>query len=108
MSPLVATTKMQGWIRSRHLIYSGNFVILETLEYSMVDSFCECVEALGGILISVGPFRKALISNHRKAILYQGKASLPNPHYDLKQYWLNHGSPSSRFDGQRCLAATAS
>ncbi|MGB3694897.1 MAG: hypothetical protein WA865_07860 [Spirulinaceae cyanobacterium] len=100
LTPIVATTKMQAWIRSRHLVYSGKFFVLETSEYATIESFCECVEALGEILISVEPLRKALISNQRKVILYQAKASLHNPHHDLKQYWLNHGSSSSRFENQ--------
>ncbi len=47
MLPPVASKKMQAWIRSRHLICSGNFFIFETLEYSTVERFEKCVKGLG-------------------------------------------------------------
>ncbi|CDN17102.1 CpeR homolog, phycoerythrin linker-proteins region [Richelia intracellularis] len=44
---------MQCWIRSRHLICSGNFFVFETVDYSAVDPFAECIKSLGGSVISV-------------------------------------------------------
>ena len=61
MLPPVARKKMQAWIRSRHLICSGNFFIFETLEYSTIERFEKCVEGLGGTFISVEPVRKVWI-----------------------------------------------
>lgn len=58
MLPPSATKKMQDWIRSRHLICSGNFFVFETVEFSTVDKFQDCVEALGGTLIAVEPLKK--------------------------------------------------
>ncbi|MDJ0715482.1 MAG: CpeR family transcriptional regulator [Prochloraceae cyanobacterium] len=98
MLPPLAQKKMQCWIRSRHLICEGNFFILETLEYSTVERFEECVSSLGGSLISVEPVRKVWIGNHRKVILYQAKASLHTPHHELKQYWIKYGGFHTKFD----------
>ncbi|MEM9149267.1 MAG: CpeR family transcriptional regulator [Cyanobacteria bacterium P01_F01_bin.3] len=98
MLPPPAKKKMQAWIRSRHLICSGNFFIFETVEFSTVDKFEACVEALGGTLISVEPLRKIWIGSHRRVVLYQVKASLHTPHHELNQYWIKYGSFRTRFD----------
>ncbi len=102
MLPPVACKKMQAWIRSRHLICNGHFFIFETLEYSTVERFEECVNSLGGTLISVEPIRKVWIGNHRQVVLYQAKASLHTPHHELKQYWIKYGGFYSRFDERSC------
>ncbi len=96
--PSVARQKMRAWIRSRHLICSGNFFIFETVEFSAVERFEDCVMGLGGTLISVEPVKRVWMGNHRKVILYQAKASLHTPHHDLKQYWFKYGSFYTRFD----------
>jgi phycoerythrin-associated linker protein len=98
MLPPNAEKKMQSWIRSRHVICSGNFFILETVEYSTIDRFTECVESLGGTLISVEPIKKVWIGNHRQVILYRVNASLHTPHHQLKQYWIKYGGFYTRFD----------
>ena len=98
MLPPVACKKMQAWIRSRHLICSGNFFIFETLDYSAVERFEQCVISLGGTLISVEPTKRVWMGNHRQLLLYQAKASLHTPHHDLKQYWYKNGSFNTRFD----------
>ena len=98
MLPPVANKKMKAWIRSRHLICSGNFFIFETLDYSTIERFEPCVESLGGTLISVEPLKRVWIGTHRRILLYQAKASLHTPHHELKQYWYQKGSFKSRFD----------
>lgn len=98
MLPPIAHKKMQTWIRSRHLICSGNFFILETLEYTTVERFEECVKSLGGTLISVEPIKKVWIGTHRQVMLYRAKASLHTPNHDLRQYWIKHGGFYTRFD----------
>ncbi|NEP43484.1 MAG: CpeR family transcriptional regulator [Okeania sp. SIO2H7] len=98
MLPPVARKKMQGWIRSRHLICSGNFFIFETLDCSALERFEECVVNLGGTLICVEAIKRVWIGNHRQILLYQAKASLHTPHHDLKQYWYKYGSFYTRFD----------
>lgn len=94
----VANKKMQCWIRSRHLIRSGNFFIFETLDYTAVERFEECVKSLGGTLISVEPVKLVWMGNHRQIMLYRAKASLHTPHHDLQQYWYKNGSHHTRFD----------
>ncbi len=98
MLPPQAQKKMKAWIRSRHLIRSGNFFIFETVEYSTVDKFQDCLKALGGTLISVNPVKKIWIGDHRRVVLYRAKASLHTPHHDLQQYWIKYGSFHTRFD----------
>jgi phycoerythrin-associated linker protein len=98
--PPEAQKKMQGWIRSRHLICSGNFFVFETVDFSAVDRFSECVTALGGTVISVDPVDKIWMGDHRQVILYRAKASLHTPCHALKQYWLKYGGFRSRFDAQ--------
>lgn len=98
MLPPVARQKMQTWIRSRHLICSENLFIFETLDYSAVERFEECVKSLGGVLISVDAKDRVWMGNHRQVILYQAKANLHNPHHELKQYWFKHGSFYTKFD----------
>lgn len=98
MLPPEAQKKMQAWIRSRHLIRSGNFFIFETVEYSTIEKFQDCVKALGGTLICVEPLKKIWIGNHRRVVLHQAKASLHTPHHDLNQYWIKYGSFHTRFD----------
>ncbi len=98
MLPPPASKKMKAWIRSRHLICSGNFFIFETVEASTVDKFEACVVALGGSLISVEPLKKIWIGTHRRVVLHQAKASLHTPHHDLNQYWIKYGSFRTRFD----------
>jgi phycoerythrin-associated linker protein len=98
MLPPVACKKMQAWIRSRHLICSGHFYIFETLESSSVERFEECVNSLGGTLISVEPVKKIWIGNSRQVWLYQAKASLHTPHHELKQYWIKFGGFHTKFD----------
>jgi phycoerythrin-associated linker protein len=96
--PPIAQKKMQCWIRSRHLICAGNFFIYETVDYSAVERFAECTEALGGTLISVDPVGKIWMGEHRQVILYRAKASLHTPHHALQQYWIKYGSFRTRFD----------
>jgi phycoerythrin-associated linker protein len=98
MLPPEARKKMQSWIRSRHLICSGNFFIFQTVDYSAIERYDEYIKALGGTLISVAPIDKVWIGDHRQVILYEAKASLHTPCHDLKQYWLKYGSFHTRFD----------
>jgi phycoerythrin-associated linker protein len=95
--PLNAQKKMQCWIRSRHLICSGNFFIFETVDYSAIERFTECIDTLGGTLISVEPIGKIWMGEHRQVHLYQARASLFAPWPDLKNYWLKYGSFRTRF-----------
>jgi len=46
MLPPIACKKMQAWIRSRHLIFSAQLLIFETLNYPAVERFEECVNSL--------------------------------------------------------------
>ncbi|WP_310490339.1 CpeR family transcriptional regulator [Chamaesiphon sp. VAR_69_metabat_338] len=96
--PPIAQKKMQCWIRSRHLIYSGNFFIYETVDYSAVERFGDCIEALGGAVISVNSVGKVWMGDRRQVILYRAKASLQTPHHDLHHYWIKYGSFRTRFD----------
>lgn len=89
---------MQAWIRTRHLICSGNFFVLETLEYTTVERFEACLKSLGGTLICVEPIKKVWIGSHRQVLLYRAKASLHTPNNDLRQYWLKYGGFYTRFD----------
>lgn len=98
MLPPTARRKMQAWIRSRHLICSGNFFILETLEYTTVERFEDCLKSLGGTLITVEPIKKVWIGSHRQVLLYRAKASLNTPNNDLRQYWIKNGGFYTRFD----------
>ena len=96
--PPIAQKKMQCWIRSRHLIYSGNFFIYETVDFSAVERFGDCVEALGGTVIAVNSVGKIWMGDRRQVILYRAKASLHTPHHTLQQYWIKYGSFRTRFD----------
>jgi phycoerythrin-associated linker protein len=98
MLPPNAEKKLQSWIRSCHLICSGHFFIFETVDYTTIERFTECIKILGGTLISVEPVDKIWMGDHRQVLLYQAKASLHTPHHDLKQYWLKYGSFRTRFD----------
>ncbi len=98
--PPEAQKKMQAWIRSRHLICSGHFYIFETVDYSAVDRFTDCIKSLGGTLISVAPIGKIWMGDHRQVHLYRTKASLHTPCHTLKQYWIKYGSFRTRFDEQ--------
>lgn len=100
LSQSEAQKKMRCWIRSRHLICSGHFYIFETVDYTAVDRFEECISSLGGTLISVEPIDKIRIGEHRQVMLYQAKASLLTPCRELKQYWLKYGHPCSRFENR--------
>ncbi len=100
MLPSEAQKKMQCWIRSRHLICSGNFFIFESVDYSAVERFSEGVAALGGTLISVDPVDKIWMGDHRQVVLYRVKASLHTPCHALKQYWIKYGGFRTRFDPQ--------
>ncbi|WP_432812678.1 CpeR family transcriptional regulator [Pantanalinema sp. GBBB05] len=95
-----AHKKLQCWIRSRHVICSGSFFIFETVDYSAVERFTECIGALGGSIIAVDSVGKIWMGDHRQVILYRAKASLHTPNHDLKQYWIKYGSFRTRFDQQ--------
>jgi phycoerythrin-associated linker protein len=98
MYPVEAEKKLQAWIRSHHLVCSGSFFLLETVEYSTIDRFTECVDTLGGTIIGVDSLKKLWIGKHRQVILYRVKASLNTPNHGLRQYWSKYGSFYSRFD----------
>jgi phycoerythrin-associated linker protein len=98
--PPTAEKKIQCWIRSRHVICSGNFFVFETVDYSAIERFIACIQALGGTVISVDPISKLWMGDHRQVILYRVKASLHTPHHDLKQYWIKYGNFRTRFDQQ--------
>jgi phycoerythrin-associated linker protein len=100
MLPPEAEKKMQYWIRSRHLICSGNLYVFETVDYSAVERFAECVTTLGGTVIAVDAVDKVWIGDRRQVILYRSKASLHTPHHKLKQYWIKYGNFRTRFDQQ--------
>jgi phycoerythrin-associated linker protein len=97
MLPPQAEKKLKTWIRSRHLICSGNFFMFDTLDYSTIERFTECVEILGGALICVEPLKKIWIGN-RPVILHRAKASLHTTHHDIKEYWIKYGGFYTRFD----------
>lgn len=96
--PPVADKKLQAWIRSRHLICSGNFFVFETVDYTAIERFTECIAALGGTLICVECVGKFWIGDRRQVVLYRAKASIHTPCHDLKQYWIKYGSFYTRFD----------
>ncbi|MGK7889942.1 MAG: CpeR family transcriptional regulator [Leptolyngbyaceae cyanobacterium] len=98
--PPEARKKMQGWIRSHHLICSGNYFIFETLDYSAIERYDHYVTALGGTVISINSIGKVWMGNHRQVILYRAKASLHTPHHKLKQYWIKYGSFRTKFAQQ--------
>ncbi|BAZ37788.1 phycoerythrin-associated linker protein, CpeR [Calothrix sp. NIES-4101] len=98
MLPPSARKKMQTWIRSRHLICDGQFLIFESLEYPAIERFEQCITSLGGSLISVELCKRVWMGNHRQVILYQAKASLYTPNHDIKQYWFKYGGCYTRFD----------
>lgn len=100
MLPPIAEKKLQCWIRSRHAICSGNFFVFETVDYSALERFTECIAALGGSIVAVDSIGKIWIGRHRQVILYRVKASLHTPHHGLKQYWIKYGSFRTRFDLQ--------
>lgn len=100
MLPPEAQKKMQSWIRSRHLICSGNFYVFESVDSSAIERFTESIEVLGGTLISVETIGKIWMGDHRQVLLYRAKASLHTPCHDLKQYWIKYGSFRTRFDEQ--------
>ncbi|MGD1851422.1 MAG: CpeR family transcriptional regulator, partial [Cyanophyceae cyanobacterium] len=58
MLPPAAEKQLRTWIRSRHLICSGNFYLFHTVENSAVERYVVCIESLGGTVISVSPIRK--------------------------------------------------
>lgn len=98
MLPPQAQKRLQCWIRSRHLICSGNFYLFETIDSSAIERFTESISALGGTLISVDAIDKIWMGDHRQVILYRAKASLHTPCHNLKQYWFKYGSFHTRFD----------
>lgn len=98
MLPPIAEKKLQCWIRSRHAIYSGNFFVFETVDYTAIERFDDCITALGGTVISVESIGKIWIGDRRQVILYHARASLHTPHHNLKQYWIKYGSFRTRFD----------
>lgn len=98
MLPPEAQKKLQCWIRSRHLICSGHFFIFETVDSSACDRYADCIQSLGGTLISVETIGKIWMGDHRQVLLYRAKASLHTPCHDLKQYWIKYGSFRTRFD----------
>jgi len=100
MLPPIAERKLECWIRSRHLICSGNFFVFETVDSSAIERFTDCITALGGTVISVNSNGKIWMGDHRQVILYRVKASLHTPHPDLKQYWIKYGNFRTRFDPQ--------
>ncbi len=101
MLPPVAKKKMQGWIRSRHLVCNDNFLVFETFDGSTIDKFEECVSSLGGELLSVEPLKKVWRGRHRRVILYQAKATLNTSNHPVHQYWYEKGSFYTKFD-DRC------
>lgn len=98
MLPPIAKKKMQGWIRSRHLICSGNIFIFETFDCATIEKFEECITSLGGKLICVNASKKVWRGSHRRVILYQARAKLDVNNHSLKQYWYEKGSFYTRFD----------
>ncbi len=98
--PPLAEKRVQSWIRSRHVICSGNFFVFETMDYSALDRFTESIRALGGTVIAIDSVGKVWIGDHRQIVLYRAKASLHTPHHDLKRYWIKYGSFRTRFDEQ--------
>jgi phycoerythrin-associated linker protein len=98
MLPPEAEKRMQCWIRSRHLICSGNFYIFESVDARTIERFGDSIKVLGGTLISVDSIGKIWMGDHRQVLLYQAKASLHTPCHDLKQYWIKYGSYRTRFD----------
>jgi phycoerythrin-associated linker protein len=100
MLPPIAEKKVQSWIRSRHVICSGNFFVFETVDYAALERFTTSIRALGGSVISIDAIRKVWIGDHRQVVLHRVKASLHTPHHDLKRYWIKYGSFKTRFDDQ--------
>lgn len=98
MLPPEARTKLKGWIRSRHLIYSGSFCLFQTINYKTIERFEACLKCLGGTVIYVRPLRKIWLGNHRQVVLYEIKASLFTQQNQLKQYWAKYGGFYHRFD----------
>jgi phycoerythrin-associated linker protein len=96
--PPIAEKKMQGWIRSRHLICNGNFFVYETVDYGAIERFTECIGVLGGTLIAVETIGKIWMGDRHQVMLYRARASLHTPHHTLKEYWIKYGSFRTRFD----------
>lgn len=98
--PPIAEKRLKSWVRSRHIVCSGNFFVFETVDYSAIDRFSDCIGALGGSIISIDSVGKIWMGDHRQVILYRAKASLHTPHHDLRHYWMKYGGFRTRFDPQ--------
>ena len=82
------------------MICSGNFYVFETVDFSAVERFTDCIQSLGGTLINVDTVGKIWMGDHRQVVLYRARASLHTPCHNLKQYWIKYGSFRTRFDTQ--------
>jgi phycoerythrin-associated linker protein len=95
--PPIAEKKIQSWIRSRHVICSGNFFVFETVDYAALERFNESIKSLGGTVVSIDAIGKIWIGGHRQVVLYRARASLHTPHHNLKHYWIKYGNFKTRF-----------
>ena len=96
--PPRALQRIKGWMRSRHVVCKGHFLVMESLEQGAIDRFSACVEALGGSLIGVEACGRWTVGN-RNLVVLRARASLMSGYWpELVGFWAENGAPYSRFD----------
>ncbi|TGG83840.1 MAG: CpeR family transcriptional regulator [Aphanocapsa feldmannii 288cV] len=98
LSPSQATAKLKGWMRSRHLICCGHFFVMESVDQSLIDRFCNCIEILGGTLITVEASGRWAMGPGRHVVVLRARATLLGRSSELITYWAERGGRHTRFE----------
>jgi phycoerythrin-associated linker protein len=93
-----ANKQFRSWIRSKHLICSGQDFVFETVDQTQLERFQDCLKVIGGEIRVVRAVGHWPMGPRRTFKILRVEAEVPRPKgLEIQRYWANHGSFKTRF-----------
>lgn len=90
--------QLKNWIRSQHLICSGQDFIFETVDQAQLERFDKCIKDIGGEIGSVRSTGNWPMGPRRTFKILRVQALVPRPGgLEIQAYWAKYGSFKTRF-----------
>lgn len=92
-----------SWVRSQHLICSGQNFIFETIDQAQLERFENCIKNIGGEIESVRSTGNWPMGPRRSFKILKAQAIVPRPGgIEIQAYWAKYGSFKTRFAEINC------
>lgn len=98
MGKISPEKQLESWIRSNHLICEGSNFIFETVDQTLIDRFEDCLNSLGGEILTVHDVGDWPMGPRRCFKILRAVARVPRPTCSsVVSYWACNGSSHTRY-----------